>query len=269
MKTIKTLAIFFLSALFVMVPDSGADLLINTLEEPPGSFTDRSGKLTGISVDLVREIQNRVGNTDPIKVYPWARSYQNTLKRPNVVAFSATRTPEREDKFHWITQITRNRYAFFAKKGTSITLNHLYDAKQLKAIGVVRSTVWEQYLTAKGFTNLDPTATHDLNLKKLFAGRFPAIYYTSAGLFQHCQNPGIDCNAVYPIYTTQTVASYIIMSKNGTSMGLVNQWKTAADDIKHDGTFKRIAEKWIRYIKKHNNFATHYADGALNLWKKE
>jgi len=269
MKILKSFIAFLLISLFLTAPAWAADLLINTLEEPPGSFTDTSGKLTGISVDMVREIQSRVGNTDPIRVYPWARTYQNTLKRPNVVAFTATRTPERENKFHWITKVTRKKYTFFARKKTPITLTSLDDAKRLKAIGVLRSSVWEQQLTARGFTNLDPVATHELNLKKLMAGRFPAIYYASDAIFQHCRNPGIDCDAIYPVYTTPIVEAYIIMSKNGTSMALVNQWKTAADDIKQDKTFEKIAKKWARYVNRQNGFEAHYADGALNFWKKE
>ena len=34
------------------------EMRILTAEEPPGNFTDKTGEITGLSVDYVREIQN-------------------------------------------------------------------------------------------------------------------------------------------------------------------------------------------------------------------
>ena len=246
---------------------TGSELLINTLEEPPGSFIDDSGKLTGISVDVVKEIQRRVGNTDPIKVFPWARTYNNALTRPNVVAFTAARTKERENKFHWIAKIARSRYSFFIRKGDQISISTIDDAKKLSAVGVMRSSVWEQYLRTEGLTNLDLVATHELNVKKLLAKRIPAIYLNSFGLLRVCKKTKIECNKIYPIFSTKTVESYIIMSKNGTPVETVNQWVHAAQEIKKDGTYKRIALKWMNYLK-FNDFESHFSEGALNLWAK-
>ncbi|WDP92236.1 MAG: transporter substrate-binding domain-containing protein [Desulfobacter sp.] len=267
----KKINYLILLLLIVNLGTAGAvnsELLINTLEEFPGSFTDSSGRLTGISVDVVREIQRRIGNTDPIRKYPWARTYRNALKQPNVVAFTATRTKERENKFHWITRITRIRYSFFIRKGASISITTLDDAKSLKSIGVMRSSVWEQLLESKGFANLDPVSTHELNVKKLIGNRVSAMYFASAGLLNVCRKPEMDCNDIYPIFTTNTVESYIIISKNGTPMTMVNQWKKAAEEIKNDGTFEAIALKWVRYMEL-NGFGSHYSDGAFNLWRKK
>ncbi|MBI9092773.1 MAG: ABC transporter substrate-binding protein [Desulfobacterium sp.] len=244
-------------------------LLINTLEEPPGSFTDQNGKLTGLSVDMVREIQTRVGNADPIRVYPWARTYQNALRRPNVVAFTATRTPEREEKFYWITQIARSEYGFFARKGNNISITSLDDAKKLKRIGVMRTSVWEQFLVNNGFTNVDLAVSHAQNLEKLMAGRFQVIYFYSAGFFQDYKTLKLDANEFTQLYTTQRVESYILMSKNGTPKATVNKWKKAASEIKRDGTFEKIAGKWILYMKEKKGFQAHYENGAVNYWKKE
>lgn len=249
-------------------PVTGTELLINTLEEPPGSFTKNSGELTGISVDVVKEIQKRLGNTDSIKVLPWARTYQNVLKHPNVVAFTATRTKERENKFHWITKITRSRYAFFIRTGDQISITKIDDAKKLEAVGVMRSSVWEQHLKSKGFTNLDMVATHELNVKKLLAKRIPAIYFASAALLKVCSDNGLDYSKIYPIASTRTVEAYLIMSKNGTSMKQVNQWTQAAQEMKKDGTFESIAKKWVELLK-HSSFESHYLEGALNLWQKK
>ncbi|NJN47058.1 MAG: transporter substrate-binding domain-containing protein [Candidatus Competibacteraceae bacterium] len=78
---------------------SATTLTLLTEELPPLNFT-QDGKLMGFSVDVVREIQRRVGNTDSIEVVPWARGYKAALERPNTVLFSTARTQEREPFFN-------------------------------------------------------------------------------------------------------------------------------------------------------------------------
>lgn len=70
--------------------------------DPPFQFLDASGSPTGYAVGLVREIQKRVGNTDPIEIVPWARGHNDVLKKPNIVLFSMARTAERENLFRWV-----------------------------------------------------------------------------------------------------------------------------------------------------------------------
>ncbi len=57
--------------------------------------------------------------------------------------------------------------------------------------------------------------------------------------------------------------SWIVMSKNGTSAKTVNQWKNAAAKLKEDGTLKKIAEKWVKYIKNTIGAETN----VLYLWE--
>ena len=260
----------FFAAFTAMVSYARADLLINTLEEPPGSFTDRNGNVTGVTVDVVREIQRRLGNRAPIRIHPWARTYQNVLTQPNVLAFTATRTPERETKFHWIAMVVRNAHSFFVRKGSGISISGLDDARALKGIGVLRASVWEEFLLRNGFTNLDRASTHEQNLIKFTTGRFDALYASAAVLFQNCKAGGrVDCNGLILAYTPVRTEAYIIMSKNGTSQNVVNQWKQTAQAMKDDGTFRQIAEKWVDRLRTEDGFHVHYADGALNLWRRQ
>ena len=105
------------------------ELRIWTLSEPPGNFAGENGEITGLSVDYVREIQQRIGNTDDIKMIPWTRIYQTALRKPNIVFFSVARTPEREDKFHWIALVMRKPWALYGKKGSELQIKSLEDAK--------------------------------------------------------------------------------------------------------------------------------------------
>jgi polar amino acid transport system substrate-binding protein len=117
------------------------ELRIWTLSEPPGNFVDENGEITGLSVDYVREIQQRIGNTDDIQMIPWTRIYQTALRKPNIVFFSVARTPEREDKFHWIALVMPKPWTLYAKKGSGLQVKTLEDAKKVDAIGVLRADI--------------------------------------------------------------------------------------------------------------------------------
>ena len=151
------------------------EMRIWTATEPPGNFVDENGEITGLSVDYVREIQQRIGNTDDIKMIPWTRIYQTALKTPNIVFFSVARTPEREDKFHWIALVMRKPWAIYGKKGSGLQIRRLEDAKKVKAVGVMRGDVRADWLRQQGFTNLDNAVDHKQNIEKLIRGRVDLI----------------------------------------------------------------------------------------------
>ena len=229
----------------------------------PTEYLDDNGELTGFSVDVVRELQKRVGHTGDIELVPWIRAYREALYRPNIVLFTASRNAEREEKFHWITQLTRREPTFFSTADRSLSIASLDDAKTLSGIGVVRGGNRERYLQQLDFNNLDSAATEGQNLKKLLSGRIDLVFMSPVELAANAREEGMspkDFKAVLPVYSND---SYIIMSKNGTSAETIEKWKSAARAIKEDGTFANIAQKWIRKIASDYDLETEVRDNAL------
>ncbi len=70
---------FFIAAASIFLvsvhPAFSAELTILTENLPPLNYV-KGGVLVGPSVEIVKEIQRRVGSHEPIKVYPWARAYK-------------------------------------------------------------------------------------------------------------------------------------------------------------------------------------------------
>jgi polar amino acid transport system substrate-binding protein len=244
------------------------ELRIWTLSESPGNFVSDTGEITGLSVDYVREIQKRIGNTDSIQMIPWARIYQTALKKPNIVFFSVARTSERENKFNWIAIVMRKPWAFYRKKGSELQVNSLEDAKKVKAIGVMRDDIRANWLRQQGLTNLDDAADHEQNIKKLIRGRIDLIFYSPQGAAHICQKLGIDFNEIEPVLFPHASLSYIAMSKNGTSPETVKLWQKTAQQIKEDGTFDKLAKKWAKYTHEKDGVEAEVKGGALNFWKE-
>jgi len=86
---------------------------------PPFQF-EENGKLKGVSVDIVKAIQQKINDNSKIKVYPWNRAYKLTLKKPNYALFSTLRTKERENKFKWIGPLATMKLVFFKNKNSDI-----------------------------------------------------------------------------------------------------------------------------------------------------
>ena len=68
-----------------------AELTILTENLPPLNFI-KDGVLMGPAVDIVKEIQKRVGSHEQIQVYPWARAYKMALEEVNILIFGMART---------------------------------------------------------------------------------------------------------------------------------------------------------------------------------
>lgn len=218
---------------------AGQDLKIYTEISPPSQYLGTDGKLTGFTVDLVQEIQRRTGNTNPIEVVPWAQSYGELQSQPNVVLFTIAQSQERAPLFQWVGPIRELTYQFYVRADSNLTLNTLEDARKLKLIGVYKDDVREQYLTRKGFTNLDRSVDNTIIVKKLMAGRISAFIIRPDAVDQIMKTAGFSPKAVRGTLAFLRLPGYIAFSK-ATPASTVKPWSEAFDKIKNDGTYERI-----------------------------
>jgi len=228
--------------LFVCQSAFSSELKILTENLPPLNYV-KGGKLIGPAVEMVKEIQKRVGSHEPIKIYPWARAYQMALKLENIVLFGMTRTAERNSKFKWIGPIARKRDILVAKKGSGIKINTLDDAKKVKRIGTIRGDAKENYLKGQGFTNIVSTHDERKNIQKLMLGRIDLWVYKRPGLKTICNLVGVDYNEIEEVFSLREFDISIAFSKK-TSDLIVRVWQKAYNEMSADGTLEKIRSKW-------------------------
>ena len=162
-----------------MTGTAGADpLSIMTENYPPLNYQE-NGKLTGPAVDIVREIQKKLGLGNEIKVYPWKRGYHFVQTKTNQVLFAMTRTEKRETMFKWVGPLAVKKYVFFADKNTNLTIGSLKAAMPYK-VGVQTGGVTEEFLRSQNFPAVETVADPSSNLKKLLAGRLDLWYDTNS-----------------------------------------------------------------------------------------
>jgi polar amino acid transport system substrate-binding protein len=237
--------VFLMAAsIFLLAGQSAlsAELTILTENLPPLNYVE-NGALVGPSVEIVKEIQRRVGSREQIQVYPWARAYKMALEDENVILFGMTYTKVREDKFKWVGPLATKRDILVAKKGSGIKIKDLEDAKKVKRIGTLRDDTRGRLLERHGFINLEPVSDEQLNAKKLALGRIDLWAYKIPGLKTVCDLAGVDYTEFEEVYHLREIDLMIAFSKK-TSDSIVQKWRDAFNEMMADGAIMKIRKKW-------------------------
>lgn len=205
-------------------------------------------KIKGISIEVVQAIQNKIGNSDPIKVLPWNRALKLLDNRKNSALFSTARTPEREGKYKWVGPLSKLEMVFFKKVGSPINFTSLEEAKKVAKIGVTKNVATEQILSGMGFANLDvmKSGADEKNLTRLVKGRvdvWPTAYY--AGIYSAKKMGLLDQIEAIPNVPIMSGHLYIAFNKETDDL-IIHQWQAALDQLKSDGAIKAIFDKYER-----------------------
>lgn len=224
----------------------GADaqpLRILTTEVPPLAFV-KDGKLQGFCVDVVQEIQRRLGQSAIITSLPWARAYAKAQSEPGIVLVCPKRTAEREDMFQWVGPLTSSQTGLYAKAGTQTKLASLDAAKALSSILVVRASYSYQELSANGFQNLYEVNDAISAVRMLMANRAPAMMLERQQMEAMLAEAGIDRQALSAIFEMQSPTSNLAFSRD-VPAPTIRQWRAAFDAMKRDGSLGKFYEKWF------------------------
>ncbi|MCD4485615.1 ABC transporter substrate-binding protein [Chromobacterium vaccinii] len=216
---------------------------ILTEDDPPITFS-QNGKPAGLVVEVVQEIQRRVGSHDPITVMPWARGYRLAQTQENTALFNTNRIAERERLFKWVGPVTTTLGSFFVRRDSKLKLVSLDDARKLGQILVVRDWYLQLMLSAQGFSNLNAIVTPNQMVSMLMHGRADVIASENTTMPTQLKQLGYQPADVRKAYTFIHTSGYIAFSPK-TSDAVVKAWQQALDDMKRDGSFAAIYRRWL------------------------
>lgn len=218
-------------------------LTIYTEEWAPISFT-HNGKASGLAVEVVQAIQQRINNQSQIRVITWARGWKMITEQPNTMLFTMTRTSERERLFSLVGPVAVGTTNCYALKDSVLKINSIEDAKQAKSIGVYRASVEEQLLLEHGFNNIAPASTPLMSAKQLLKQRIDLWCNANLTAPSILAEAGASIADVKSLYTIRENHLYIAFSQC-TPSAEIDQWKDALISLKADGSFARIYRRWL------------------------
>lgn len=192
---------------------------------------------------LVLAVLAEAGFEADINVVPWTRLVQSLDTQPNVLGFSMTRTPDREDHYHWIGLIRPISFKLWGLPERAQELPRTLEEARHLRVRALRSDVVASYLLGKGFTNLVYLSDNSNSVRLLRRNRIDLMPYIESGiddyLAQHNEPPG----AVVPLIDLEEISTghYLVMSKQ-SDPELVRLLKEAFQSIVDRGDYDRIMQ---------------------------
>jgi ABC-type amino acid transport substrate-binding protein len=224
------------------VPPATSGLRIITEVYPPYNFVDKNNNVTGQSTEIVQAILEKTGTQANIEVMPLSEGLALAQKGPKVIIYSLNRTPQRETLFNWVGPIGHYEQAFYAKKGSTIAISKLEDAKSVNKIGVYKGDAGAQFLASQGFTNLDKSLTDAAALKKLMDGTVQLWLGNKEGLAITAEQAGVNPDEMVMMPTVAIRADLYIAFSKDIPDSTVKAWQSALDALKQE---KDIDDKTV------------------------
>ncbi|MGQ5525305.1 substrate-binding periplasmic protein [Chitinimonas sp. PSY-7] len=213
--------------------DEFKDLVIYTENDPPYVTVDQNGKIGGLATKKLDDLL-KVMNfpKENIKVQPWARSYQESLVKPNVMIYPIVKTPERSEKLEYIYKLY-NATVFFFKLTSrkDIVINNLNDAKKY-SVCAVNNDYRAEFLKSSGFPKIDHSDDSTTNVKKFIAGRCDISILTEIGLYTKMEKLNLDSTLVTIAHPLKEIDSdlYIAINK-GTDPKTIESLKKVVEKL--------------------------------------
>lgn len=235
------LLLMMLLALAAIRADAGP-LRIVTAEEPPTNYTEH-GDLQGMSTEIVRALLTDLKLPQDIEVLPWARALQLALNEPDVLIFTAGKTPERvQHGFTFIGPVTTRRHILYALDKQTPAIKSLEDVRQLGLrIGGLRGDWRTAYFAARGIP-VEETATHLQTRRKLQQGRIDLMISSDLEMAFHALRdaPG---QPLKEAYVFEQRDAYLLLSRQ-TEQKHIQAWEAAFLRLQKSGFFSLGAKRW-------------------------
>ncbi|WP_394221721.1 substrate-binding periplasmic protein [Alteromonas gracilis] len=215
---------------------------------PPYYSLDESGKAQGVNVDLVNALKPLLPFTSSLEHMPWARAYQETHEKPNLVLLSLLKTPKREDKFQWLFAVNHMQAELIRLKRKDVShISSIEDAKRYR-VGSVRGYGAATYLQQKGFEenkNLALVADTSLLWKLLYMERIDfAIADFNTGKYE-ISDAGYNPDDVTSEYVIEALGADLFVATGlETEQDKVEALKRALFILEANGEYARILNKW-------------------------
>lgn len=197
---------------------------------------------------FIESILKHTGQPYVLRYAPFKRGLDLLEKTRNALMYTVSRTPAREDTYHWIGRVSpakdNRAYLYRLKTRTDIELTDLNSVRPYR-IGVGRGDLFRRFFEDHGFEHLEPANQRRQNLQKLLAGRIDLIATHSFRIPITCKAVGVTTDVLAPAYQLHGLVSYggfMVTSKN--SDPAFRRMMTEAYEAKVvDGSFDEMVKK--------------------------
>jgi polar amino acid transport system substrate-binding protein len=222
------------------------DYQIVTENYPPLSFMIED-KVAGCSTEIVQEIMKRNNINLPIALKPWDMAYQEALKNPNTIIYSIDKSPAREGSFKWVGPIAQDTSFLYARVDSDVSIKDLNDAKQY-SICVYKDDTIQQYLYREGFRTLVLAEDNKDMSRMLMTGKVQLWAIGELAVKRLAWQGESNPEQMKKVFKIRNNDLFIGFYKD-TPDKIVSQFQATLDDMKKDGSYKKIIDRYDLKLK--------------------
>ncbi|WCE28315.1 substrate-binding periplasmic protein [Vibrio sp. SCSIO 43137] len=219
-------------------------------EEFPPLQVQVEGKPAGYVVDFVKAIVEDAAASVPVQInkthfVPWKRAIRATQMADNVLYFSILRTPSREDKYHWIGEISPYSMALYRHtNGPDVAPSNLEDIKQYR-FGAQSGSAFEELLIKKGISNIMSVTYGRRSILLLEGKRIDFAPLVSSSYFYRMEQYGFDPARFKPVLEIEELShSLWLVASKRMPEPVVEQLKLSYRKLYDQGLLSRLIESY-------------------------
>ena len=214
---------------------------------PPQSYIDREGTLTGSAVEMIQAMMDVMDINDPIESTHWSNAFDQIKLVPNSLAFPTILTTEREKSFKWVGPVCKKNYVFVVSSFSSHQITRIDDARALSSVATMTGWASEEELIGLGFTNLVTFPTPLEVMQKLLNGEVAAAVLNDIAIGLLLDELDKPMDAVRIGAVLSSGETYLAFSAD-TDRDYLKKWESAYQAIRKSGKFAEIWNRWYPLI---------------------
>ena len=224
---------------------AGNTIRITSVPWPPyyGQFLDNYG----IGPHVIKAVYEKIGRTPQFNFQAWATALKDGQEGKHDAVCNAYFSEERTKIFFMSDPYLESEIVFFKRKGESITWSTLEDLKPYR-IGVVRGYANSEEFDSADFLKKKEARSDLLNIKSLILKQTDLIVLDKLVAFQvnNTKLFGREKDAIEPLTPPLYVHKlHLLFSRaNPESEKLVKEFNQGLQEIKQDGTYKKIMDSY-------------------------
>lgn len=225
--------------LLTQVKDAG-ELKIGTEGTyAPFTFHDKSGKLTGFDVDIANEVAKRLGVKPKFMETQWDSMFAGlNSKRFDMIANEVGIKPDREKEYYFSQPYITSSAALVVKSDSKVkSLDEIKGLKSAQSLTSNYADIAKKYgaqiVGVEGFSQA---------IQLIESNRADVTINDKLSIQNYIATTG-DKNVKIAALETDAADSGLMFRKDDKS--LVNAVDKALDEMKKDGTYDKILEKWF------------------------
>lgn len=238
---------FFFNFAFCLVVFSlsakASTLELLTEDDAPHNMM-KNGQLVGIATEKLNEAFKRANVSQHMELVPWARAYQSALTQTNYCAFSAARTPERENLFKWIGPIASMDWVLYTRTDNIAAKPNKLEDIRSQTVGGYLQDVISVWLANQGY-KVEAAPNDAVNPKKLMARHINYWASSRPRATAMLDKEGLS-KKIIPIFAFGHTDLYLACNTS-VSEDVVLKLNLALKKMKDDGTSTKIDARYSHW----------------------